>query len=124
MFDSFPWPQNPTAASVKAVAKAAVDLRAVRRAELKKHGLTLRELYRSLDVPGRSPLRDAHEELDKAVRVAYGMGKSSDPLTFLLELNQEVVSKEDALQTVVGPGLPSSVKNKSAYVTIDRLRMP
>ena len=124
VFDSFPWPQSPTAASVKAIAKAAVDLRAVRRAELKKHGLTLRELYRSLDVPGRSPLRDAHEELDKAVRVAYGMGKSSDPLTFLLELNQEVVSKEDALQTVVGPGLPSSVKNKSAYVTIDRLRMP
>lgn len=34
---------------------------------------SLRDLYRTLDVPGLNPLRDVHEELDAAVRAAYGM---------------------------------------------------
>jgi hypothetical protein len=124
VFDSFPWPQAPTLNAVRAVADAAVSLRGVRRSEMKKHGITLRELYRTLDIPGASPLRAAHEVLDKEVGKAYGMNKSDDELTFLLELNQVVVANEDTQQLVVGPGLPPIVKNKAAFVTKDRLSMP
>ena len=50
----------------------------------------LREVYRTLDTPGSSPLKTVHADLDKAVREAYGMGKSQDPLLFLLDLNESV----------------------------------
>jgi hypothetical protein len=91
---------------------------------MQKHGISLRELYRTLDVPGASPLKAAHDALDKAVRDAYGMAKSDDPLAFFLALNQQVVSNEDTQQPVVGPGLPPIVKNKKSFVTSDRLAMP
>ena len=41
---------------------------------------SLRDLYRSLDLPGKNPLRDAHQQLDAAVRAAYGM-KATDSTT-------------------------------------------
>jgi hypothetical protein len=86
--------------------------------------MSFRELYRTLELPGASPLKDAHAKLDQAVREAYGMRKSEDVLSFLLDLNQTVANKEDAGETVMGPGLPPVVKNKSKLVTDDCIRMP
>lgn len=124
VFDSFPWPQHPTGKSVKQVAKASVVLRKLRRDLKAKHDLSFRDLYRTLELPGASPLKDAHAELDQAVREAYGMGKSDDILPFLLDLNQSVANREDAGDTVVGPGLPPIVKAKSEFVTDDCIKMP
>ena len=45
---------------------------------------SLRALYRSFDLPGKNPLRDAHSALDATVRAAYGMKAKEDPLAFLL----------------------------------------
>lgn len=124
VFDSFPWPQKPTLNQIKKVAAAAEALRK-RRSELKlKHDMSLRELYRTLEMPGASELKDLHTKLDDAVRAAYGMKKSDDPLTFLLGLNQEVANAEDAGETVVGPGLPPQVKKASDLVSDDCIRMP
>jgi hypothetical protein len=83
----------------------------------------LREVYRTLDTPGSSLLKTAHADLDKAVREAYGMGKSQDPLLFLLDLNESVAAKEENDEFVVGPGLPPTVKNKSEFLSADRLAM-
>jgi hypothetical protein len=74
---------------------------------------TLRDLYRTLELPGDNPLRDAHAELDEAVRAAYGMkphrgdkppGSSGDVLAFLLALNHAVAKREKQGEPVTAPG--------------------
>jgi hypothetical protein len=86
--------------------------------------LSLRELYRTVDEPGKHPLKDAQEALDQAVRRAYGAAKKTAPLTFLLDLNLEVAESEAAGKPVVGPGLPDTVKHPETYVTDDCVTMP
>lgn len=122
VFDSFPWPQQPSNASVEAVAAAAVKLRDVRRSLLMKHKLSLRELYRSLEQPGQHPLKVVQDALDTTVRGAYGFAPKSDILASLLQLNAAVALAEAKRKPVTGPGLPESAKEK--FVTGDCLRMP
>ena len=64
VFDSFPWPQGPRLDAVENVAAAAVQLRRLRRELMDRHNLSLRELYRALELPGASPLKEAQEALD------------------------------------------------------------
>ena len=123
VFDSFAWPQSPTLPSVQKVAAAGVALRKVRRSLMAKHGLSLRQLYKQLEGPGSSLLKDANINLDRAVRDAYGMSKMQDPLSFLLNLNRSVVAAEKAKKPVLGPGIPTNVKEKSKLVTSDCVSM-
>ena len=122
MFDAFPWPQNPTPKACRAVADAAVTFRALRRRLMAEHSLSLRALYRTLETPGKNPLRDAQDALDRAVRAAYGMPIDADPLAFLLDLNLTLVAKEAAGEPVTPPGLPSWIENRKSYVTEDCIR--
>ncbi len=101
VFDSFPWPQKPTLAQARKVADTAVALRKLRRKLMAENGWSLRELYRTLDLPGQNPLRAAQETLDAAVRAAYGMKAKDDPLAFLLALNGELAEREASMQPVV-----------------------
>lgn len=121
VFDSFPRPQTPTSAAVKRVADAAIALRMLRKKIRAENGLSLREVYRALELPGANPLKAAQLTLDGAVREAYGMGKKAEPLSFLLALNASVAAAEVAGKKVAGPGLPTGGKAKSAYVTKDAL---
>tara|TARA_R110002049_G_scaffold118032_1_gene271899 strand:+ start:7306 stop:10161 length:2856 start_codon:yes stop_codon:yes gene_type:complete len=105
VFDTFPWPQGPSMADAKKVAKAARELRQTRRTLMSANGWNLRDLYRSLESPGDHPLKDAQIALDDAVRRAYGRKARVDALQFLLDLNWEVVSREAAKEKMVGPGL-------------------
>ena len=122
VFDSFPWPQTPTRAAIEAVAKASLALRKERTTLLARHGLTLRDLYRTLDKPGANPLKDLQTKLDDAVRQAYQMPKGADSITFLLNLNQKLASREAAGQSITGPGLPSSIMDPENFTTADCLR--
>lgn len=106
------------------VAKAAVELRELRKTLKATYDLSLRELYRILETPGAHSLKDAHAKLDQVVREAYGMPKSVDTLGFLLKLNTEIAAKETAGEAVTGPGLPSTVKDRSLFITADCVRMP
>lgn len=124
VFDTFPWPQAPSKAQVHAVADAAVAVRELRSAQRRKHGLSLRELYRSIEKPGTHPLGIAHAELDAAVRTAYGMKAREDVLQFLLELNRECADIEAKGASIRGPGLPSTFRNRDHLVTDDRIQMP
>ena len=83
-----PLAASATLAQARAVADAAVTLRALRRRVMTENQWSLRDLYRTLDLPGKNPLRDAQNALDVAVRAAYGMKAKADPLAFLLALNQ------------------------------------
>ena len=122
VFDSYPWPQNPTLAAVKMVAQTAVSLREKRRALGKKHNLCFRDLYRSLENPGDHPLKEAQAALDEAVRAAYGMKKDEDPLAFLLSLNYKVADAEANENVVQEPGLPEFISDRKPFITGDCIR--
>ena len=124
VFDSFAWPQSPSTKQVRAVADAAVALRVLRWNERAKHKLSLRDLYRSLELPGESPLKKAQADLDRAVRAAYGMSANVEPLAFLVGLNHEVAATEKRGDAVTGPGLPAAGGAPKSYVTGDCVRMP
>ncbi|MDB9320100.1 class I SAM-dependent DNA methyltransferase [Nodularia spumigena] len=123
VFDSFTFPQSPTLSQVKKVALAAVKLRQLRQQIMTDNKFSLRELYRTLELPGKNRLRTAHEELDRAVREAYGMKPKEDPLQFLLELNFAVADREAKNLPVIAPGLPPCVTNPSEFITDDCVRM-
>jgi len=119
VFDTFPWPQKPTLPQARKVAEAAVALRALRRKVMAENSWSLRELYRTLETPGRNPLRDAQDVLDAAVRAAYGMKAKDETLSFLLALNGELADQEATMKPVIGPGLPPVVKDAGEFVTGD-----
>jgi hypothetical protein len=119
VFDTFPWPQEPSVKDIKAVAAAAVAFRKKRNELRAKHNLSLRDLYRALDLPGSHPLKDAQAALDSAVRKAYGLTAGEEPLAFLLALNALVEAAEANGDPMQAPGLPSFVKDREAYVTED-----
>lgn len=81
----------------------------------------LRALYRTLDLPGKNPLRDAHARLDAAVLAAYGFSAKGDLLQQLLDLNREVAARVGAGETATAPGLPSFHPDPLRLVSSDCL---
>ncbi|KTR83762.1 DNA methyltransferase [Novosphingobium barchaimii] len=124
VFDSFPWPQAPTINDVRSIAAAARKLRDVRRNLCAVHDISLRQLYRSAELPGNHPLDDAQEALDLAVRKAYGMTAKADPLKFLFDLNQQLAEMEKQKHKIVGPGLPPAFSEDASLRSNDCLAMP
>ena len=91
----------------------------LRREIMTANGWSLRELYRTLETPGANRLRDAQAALDAAVRSAYGMKPTEDPLAFLLRLNLELADKEARGETITSPGLPPAVQSAEEFRTTD-----
>lgn len=94
-WETFPWPQAPTADAVTAVVDAVerlLDLRAERAAD----GVPAERLYDTLREPGRNALRELHAELDAAVTAAYGFAADDDLATQLLALNASIAAEERA----------------------------
>jgi hypothetical protein len=143
VFDTFPWPQKPTPAQVKAVADAALALHEFRRARMMNNGrLTLRELYSTLELPGNNPLKDLHAALDGAVMKAHGWddiapvfkrGKIPYPLTThqeqetlgrLLALNLVVAARIERSEPVTAPGIPADYPNPQELVSAGCIEPP
>ena len=123
VFDSFPWPQNPTKKQIEEVAKQAKALRDKRNEFMEERQLTLRQLYRIMDDTPNNPVSEIQNKLDNAVRDAYGMRHDADILQFLLELNGKLYQKEQNDEIIQGPGLPSKTKDKSELVSEDCVKM-
>ena len=119
VFDSFPWPQNPTRKQIEEVAKQAKALRDKRNEFMEERQLTLRQLYRIMDDTPNNPVSEIQNKLDNAVRDAYGMRHDADILQFLLELNGKLYQKEQNDEIIQGPGLPNKIKDKSELVSED-----
>lgn len=110
VWDSFPWPANPSTAEVAKIAgvsKKIIDQRASYLAQ----GATLKGMYDALRQPGASPLRSLHEELDAAVMDCYGFSDADDKLAQMLALNLAVAS--DPSQSAA----PGSNGYAEAYTT-------
>lgn len=65
VWDTFPWPQQPAKAQVRAVAAAARQLHEQRTRLLADYRLSLRELYRTMEQPGKNPLATCTTRLIK-----------------------------------------------------------
>jgi hypothetical protein len=116
IFNTFPWPQSPSSSLVKEVVAAARELIHVRAAAVKE-GTGLRALYRTLDLPGKNPLKSAHDALDAAVLKAYGFSSKNDLMKQLLHLNGQVAAAIEAGNDVAGPGIPGTYKTPKDLVT-------
>jgi len=119
VFDTFAWPQAPFPKAINAVAEAGREIRRIRAEALQYHKGGLRALYRTLELPGANPLKDAHAALDAPVLAAYGFSPKADLLSQLLALNQEVAAKITAGQHVTAPGLPSFISDPTPFITTD-----
>jgi hypothetical protein len=91
--------------------------------------MSLRDLYRTLELPGANRLRDAQAALDRAVGEAYRYGlpreiRDLEPLPLLLALNRRCAAAEGEGQTVIGPGLPAFCDGDGRFCSDDCLRMP
>ena len=71
----------------------------------------LRAVYRTLELPGKNPLKDAHAKLDAAALAAYGFSAKKDLLQQLLDLNLEVAARIDRGEQVTAPGIPPDFPN-------------
>lgn len=124
VFDTFPWPQAPEPAQVRAVAEAGRHIRRLRERALENvRGGGLREVYRVLEAPGKDPLKQAHIALDEAVRDAYGFSKKDDPLAALLVLNRDVFARLGAMQPVTPPGIPTGYPKTDDLISQDRISL-
>ncbi len=122
VFETFPWPQAATVKQVDAVAAAAREVRRVRAEALRNLKGGLRALYRTLELPGENPLKDAHAALDAAVLAAYGFSAKKDLLAQLLALNLEVAAKIEKGEPVTAPGVPKNYPDAQKLVTEDCIR--
>ena len=123
VFDSFPWPQNPTVKQIEEVAKQAKALRDKRNEVMQKYNYTLRQLYRFMDDTPENPVSEIQGRLDKAVREAYGVNMETDILQYLLNLNGRLYEREQRGESVQGPGLPNKVKDKSKLISNDCVKI-
>jgi SAM-dependent methyltransferase len=124
VWDTFPWPQGPDFVGpcrkdVAAVAAAGRELRRVRAEVLAAVSGGLRSVYRTLELPGKHPLKDAHSDLDAAVIQAYGFNRKQDLLQQLLELNHAIASREKRKESVVSPGIPICLNGMVDLVSSD-----
>ncbi len=119
VWDTFPWPQNPTEKQMEKIAKISKSLRDARNSIMKSNKSTLRDLYRVFEKPGKNTLKDLHADLDKAVIDAYGFDSNKDVLYQLLNLNNSISKMENENKTVQKPGLPEWIDNKQKYISND-----
>ena len=122
VFDTFPWPQCPEAKAVSAVAAEGREVRRIRAEALPKLKGGLRALYRTLELPGANPLKDAHAALGAAVLAAYGFTAKADLLAQLLALNQQVAAKLERAEPVTAPGIPAGFPKPETLLTEDCIR--
>ncbi|MDQ6933899.1 MAG: hypothetical protein M3130_01115 [Actinomycetota bacterium] len=115
VWDSFPWPLNPSPDSVRKVAEASKRIIELRRGYL-EDGITLGAMYDALRDAGQSPLRNAHDLLDTRVIQAYGLNPAEDLLAQLLALN--LAAAEDAASSTAPGGAQYGA---AAYTTNYRL---
>ncbi|PJF28518.1 MAG: class I SAM-dependent DNA methyltransferase, partial [Phototrophicales bacterium] len=119
VFNTFPFPQSPTVEQIRAVADCSRAILAYRQKEQEKSqtGISLRQIYKLLEMPGKNELRELHTALDNAIISAYGFDPKGDMLAQLLSLNETIFHKEKAGESVLAPGIPPYYPNPQELIS-------
>ncbi|OFY67113.1 MAG: hypothetical protein A3H98_08275 [Bacteroidetes bacterium RIFCSPLOWO2_02_FULL_36_8] len=107
VWDTFPWPQNPTLKQIEKVADASRKLRNARNETMKNNKWCFRDLYRILEQPGKNPIKELQKELDRTVIDAYNFESLSKDSSY----PKDKVKKEKS--TNIDEAEKSSIKNVS-----------
>lgn len=104
MFDSFPWPADPTPHQVAGVAGLASEILDLRESYLNR-GLTLGQQYDTLRTDGQSQLQDLHDYLADTVHELYGFSTEDDTLAQVPALNLSIADGPGHARGPGGAGL-------------------
>jgi hypothetical protein len=121
-FHTFPWPQSPTASQIDAVSEAGRAIRLGRDKSIANTKGGVLAFYRTLELPDKHLLKDAHAALDAAILNAYGFSAKRDLVEELLQLNQEVANREGKGDSVTAPGAPKDYPSPVNLVTKDCIK--
>ncbi|MEC4807227.1 MAG: DNA methyltransferase [Jaaginema sp. PMC 1080.18] len=105
-FETFPFPQNPTAQIVAQIRQTAIKLHEYRSNQMEKKQWGITQLYNKFFDEPSSQLYLLHQALDKLVMQAYGFKTQDDILEKLLKLNLDLAEKEQQGETIVGSCAP------------------
>ncbi len=100
VWDTFPWPQNPSREVIAGIVNNSSEILKEREKYLDR-GVSLERQYESLNNPGNNRLKTLHESLDRLVAQAYGFSLDEDPLAQLYALNQDLAASAADMR---GPG--------------------
>ena len=96
-------------------------MRRVREDALKKVKGGLRAVYRTLELPGKNPLKDVHAALDAAVLAAYGFTRKRT-CSAAPGAQPGVAAAIERGGAVVAPGVPPGYPRPAELVTEDCIR--
>ncbi|KAM3103634.1 DNA methyltransferase [Phormidesmis sp. 146-12] len=106
-FETFPFPQSPSAKLIEQIRNAALTLHEYRIQQMEKKQWGITQLYNQWFHEPSSQLAKHHTQLDALVLKAYGFSKTDDILTKLLDLNQQLAHKETQGEPIIGPWAPT-----------------
>jgi hypothetical protein len=102
-FETFPFPQTPSAKIVQKIRQTAIDLHGYRSQMMEKHQYGITKLYNQFFHEPTSQLAKLHKQLDQLTLQAYGFSETDDILEQLLNLNLQLAAQEQTGATIVGP---------------------
>ncbi|NEQ97861.1 MAG: class I SAM-dependent DNA methyltransferase [Cyanothece sp. SIO2G6] len=105
-FETFPFPQTPTAKVVQKIREKAIALHEYRSEQMEQKQWGITKLYNAYFDEPASQLYQLHKQLDALVLKAYGFSADDDLLEKLLALNLALAEKEKNGEAVVGPWAP------------------
>ncbi|MEO1207973.1 MAG: DNA methyltransferase [Cyanobacteria bacterium J06638_20] len=111
-FQTFPFPQNPTADIVQAIRDQALELHHYRSEQMEQKQWGITKLYNAYFHEPASQLYQLHKQLDALVLQAYGFSPDDDRLEKLLALNLELAEREKRGEPVIGPWDPTQDSNQ------------
>ena len=106
-FETFPFPQTPSAKIVQQIRTKAIELHQYRSDQMEQKQWGITKLYNAYFHESASQLYKLHKQLDALVLQAYDFDPTDDLLEKLLALNLALAAKEKRGEPVVGPWDPT-----------------
>jgi hypothetical protein len=107
-FETFPFPQTPSAELVEKIRQTAIELHEYHSQQMEKKQWGITKLYNQFFNEPSSQLYQLHQKLDKLVMAGYNFQPDDDILEKLLALNLELADKEKRGEPVIGCWSPHS----------------
>lgn len=108
-FETFPFPQTPTAEQVNKIRQTAIELHQYRSEQMEKKQWGITHLYNKFFDEPASQLYKLHQKLDRQVMQTYQFHEEEDILENLLNLNRELTEKEKNGEAIIGPWVPNGI---------------